>query len=210
MSHDKAQNELELLYLLRNGDEKAFRKIYDLYWEKLFISAYNKLKDRELCEDILQEVFIGLWKKRDTLIIQTSLQNYLYASVTYKVYDVFRKNHDFLKNELLEKFEQRIQDANPETLLMHQELIYQIEMAIDTLPEKSKIVFKLSREEQLSYIEIAEKLNISVKTVEAHISKSLRLLRNSLGTNLSIGLVIFWFLVYRSPHLLDQNIPVIV
>lgn len=83
-------------------------------------------------------------------------------------------------------------------------------MAIDTLPEKSKIVFKLSREEQLSYIEIAEKLNISVKTVEAHISKSLRLLRNSLGTNLSIGLVIFWFLVYRSPHLLDQNIPVIV
>lgn len=127
MSHDKAQNELELLYLLRNGDEKAFRKIYDLYWEKLFISAYNKLKDRELCEDILQEVFIGLWKKRDTLIIQTSLQNYLYASVTYKVHDVFRKNHDFLKNELLEKFEQRIQDANPETLLMHQELIYQIE-----------------------------------------------------------------------------------
>lgn len=209
MSHDKAQNELELLYLLRSGDEKAFRKIYDLYWEKLFISAYNKLKDRELCEDILQEVFIGLWKKRDTLIIQTSLQNYLYASVTYKVYDVFRKNHDFLKNELLEKFEQGIQDANPETLLMHQELIYQIEMAIDALPEKSRIVFKLSREEQLSYIEIAEKLNISVKTVEAHISKSLRLLRNSLGTNLSIGLIIFWFLVYRTPHLLDQNIHVI-
>ena len=209
MSHDKAQNELELLYLLRNGDEKAFRKLYDLYWEKLFISAYNKLKDRELCEDILQEVFIGLWNKRNTLIIQTSLQNYLYASVTYKVYDVFRKNHDFLKNELLEKFEQRIQDANPETLLMHQELIYQIEMAIDALPEKSRIVFKLSREEQLSYIEIAEKLNISVKTVEAHISKSLRLLRNSLGTNLSIGLIIFWFLVYRTPHLLDQNIPVI-
>jgi len=146
-----------------------------------------------------------LWNKRQTLVIKTTLQNYLYACVTYKVFDVFRQNNDLLKNELLENFDQRIQESNPETLLMHQELIATIEIAIEALPEKSKAVFKLSREEQLSYIEIAERLNISTKTVEAHISKSLRLLRNSLGKNISIGLVIFWFLVYNSPQLLDQK-----
>lgn len=201
----QVQTERELLFLLKNGDERAFSELYNLYWEKLFISAYNKLKNRELCEDILQEVFISLWNKRQTLIIKTTLQNYLYASVTYKVYDVFRKNTDLLNNELLDKFDQRIQESNPETVLMHQELIAQIEIAIEALPEKSKVVFKLSREEQLTYIEIAKKLNISTKTVEAHISKSLRLLRNSLGTNISIGMVVFWFLVYNTPHLLDQK-----
>lgn len=201
----QVQTERELLFLLKNGDERAFSELYNLYWDKLFISAYNKLKNRELCEDILQEVFISLWNKRQTLIIKTTLKNYLYASVTYKVYDVFRKNTDLLNNELLDKFDQRIQESNPETVLMHQELIAQIEIAIEALPEKSKVVFKLSREEQLTYIEIAKKLNISTKTVEAHISKSLRLLRNSLGTNISIGMVVFWFLVYNTPHLLDQK-----
>lgn len=193
MTAFQAQTEQELLFQLKKGDEHAFRELYNLYWEKLFIAAYNLLKNKELCEDLLQEIFISLWNKRQTLVIKTTLQNYLYACITYKVYDYFRGNSVLLKTELLEKFDKRIHASNPETLLMHQELIAQIQIAIEALPEKSKAVFKLSREDQLTYNEIAEKLNISTKTVEAHISKSLKLLRISLGTQMSMGLVMFWF-----------------
>jgi RNA polymerase sigma-70 factor (ECF subfamily) len=189
----KAQTESKLLIRLKNGDERALRELYEIYWEKLFISAYNLLKNREVCEDILQEIYISLWNKRETLTITTTLQNYLYACVTYKVYDFFRKNSGIIKTELLENFDQRIQAANPETALMHQELVVHINNAIESLPEKCKVVFKLSREEQLTHKEIAEKLNISTKTVEAHITKSLRLLRISIGSHLSVGLVFFLF-----------------
>ena len=98
-----------------------------------------------------------------------------------------------IKVELLENFDRRIQASNPESKLMHKELITHINAAIDLLPDKCKIVFKLSRDEQLSHKEIAKKLNISTKTVEAHITIALKALKSSLSTIAGIELIVFVF-----------------
>jgi len=193
MSNSKKKSDQEILDLLKKGDERAFNLIYELYWEQLFISAHNMVKNREVCEDILQELFINLWKKREKLQINVSLKSYLYSSVLYKVYDHFRKNSNLVKVELLENFDKRIHTTNPESKLMHKELVTFVNSAINNLPEKSRIVFKLSREKQLSHKEIAEQLNISTKTVEAHITKSLKILKSSLGNVVSVELIIFIF-----------------
>jgi len=193
MEKSKQIIDQDIINRLKKGDESALSLLYDLYWEQLFISAYNMVKNREVCEDILQELFISIWNKRDRLVINTSIRSYLYSATLYKVYDHFRKNSKVIKVELLENFDKRIQSATPESKLMHQELVDHINSSIEELPDKCKQVFKLSREEQLSHKEIADKLNISTKTVEAHITKALKHLKTSLGTIASIELALFIF-----------------
>lgn len=187
------QNDVHLLDQLRKGDEKALEELYERYWEQLFISAYNLVKNREICEDILQEIFIDLWNKRERLEIRVSLKSYLYTCTVYKVYDYFRKNKKIIKIELLEDFDKRIQTSDPESRMIHEELVSHVNNAIDSLPEKCRIIFRLSRDEQLSYKEIADKLNISVKTVEAQITKALKILKSTISNIASIELILFIF-----------------
>lgn len=176
-------NEDELLERIKAGDDKSFEMLYDLYWESLFISAYNLLKNREACEDILQEIFIKFWTNRDRIHVKTTLKGYLHASVVYKVYDYFKKNKNVFLEEFLGASDMRAQKINPESQLIFSELVAQVDFAIQLVPEKSRVVYKLSREKQLSHKEIAEKLNISIKTVEAHITKSLKIIRSSLDNS---------------------------
>lgn len=183
----------KILARLNKNDEKALSILYERYWEKLFISAYNLVKKREVCEDIIQEIFINIWNKRGEIKIHTSLKSYLYTCVTYKVYDYFRKNNKVIEVQLFENIEKRIQDSTPESKLIFKELVAHINLHIDLLPEKSRIVFKLSRIEQLSHKEIAKKLNISTKTVEAHITNAIKILRTSLSTYASIELLLLIF-----------------
>lgn len=189
----KKLNDVQLLESLRTGDEKALSIIYKQYWELMYLAAYNLVKNKEVCEDIVQEIFISVWNNREKIKIKVSLKSYLYASTIYRVYDYFRKNSKVIKVELLENFDSRIQSCNPETRLMHKELMEYIDSIIDELPGKCKIVFKLSREDQLSHKEIADKLNISPRTVEGHISKALKLLKASISNSASFGLILFIF-----------------
>ncbi|GAA4234590.1 RNA polymerase sigma-70 factor [Postechiella marina] len=180
----------DIINQLKRGDKKALTKLYDSYWQALYISSYNLLKDKELCEEIIQDVFIDLWKSRATLEIKISLKAYLYACTRYKVFAQFRKNK-MIRVELFDDLKKRFQYTNPETKIMHKELVEQISAIVETLPEKCKRVYKLSREEQLSHKEIAKKLNISTKTVENHITIALKALRKALGHMLSIELILF-------------------
>lgn len=184
-------SDQKILELLNSGDEKSISYLHGKYAEELFVSAYNMVKSKEVCEDILQEVFINIWNKRGDLKIKTSLKSYLYASVIYGVYGYFRKNSDKMNVELLEGFNTHIQKSNPETKLIQKEIISQINAIIESLPEKCRLVFEMSRNEQLSHKEIAEKLNISTKTIETHITKALKTIRSSLGYTYSIEIVAF-------------------
>ncbi|KGL59019.1 RNA polymerase sigma-70 factor [Polaribacter sp. Hel1_85] len=161
--------------------------LYNNYWKVLYISAYNLLKDKEVCEEIIQDVFIDIWNKRKELEIKVSLKSYLYACVRYKVFSQFRTNK-ITRVELLEELDKRLQYTTPETKMMHQELKQHINIVVESLPEKCKRVYKLSRNEQLSHKEIADQLGISTKTVENHITNALRVLRASLGEALFIAL----------------------
>lgn len=192
MSFANKYTDVDLVERLQNNEEGALTIIYKQYWEIMYLAAYNLVKDRSVCEDIVQEVFISLWQRREKLQIKVSLKSYLYTSTVYKVYDHFNKNKKMPKDELFDNFENKIETSNPETKLMHQELIYHLDSIVDTLPEKCKEVYKLSRENMLSNKEIAEQLNISQRTVEGHISKALKILKESLGVAVSIEFLLFF------------------
>tara|TARA_B100000809_G_scaffold241179_1_gene264153 strand:+ start:2617 stop:3198 length:582 start_codon:yes stop_codon:yes gene_type:complete len=181
----------DVLASLKRGEEKALKIMYEKYWKSLYISSYKLLKNKELSEDIIQDVFMDVWRNRSKIDIQISLKSYLYACVRYKVFYEFRKNKDFQRVELVEDLDRRFQMATPETKVMHKELISTIDAIVDTMPEKCKEVYKLSREEQLTHKEIATQLNISTKTVENHITKALKMMRTGLGNSFQIAFL-FW------------------
>lgn len=170
-----------ILKKFQKGDELAFNEIYNQYWKILFMSAYNVLKNKELCEEIIQDVFISIWNKKETLVINVSLKSYLYACVRYKVFNEIKKNTPILRPSMFESLNEKIQNTTPETKLMHKELLIRIDSIVDTLPPKCKEVFKMSRYEYLTHQEIAQKLNISKKTVENHMTRALKTLRSDLG-----------------------------
>lgn len=191
MSKPDLNQDVILIDRLRNGDETALTELYNKFWQSLFMSSYNVLKDRELCEDIIQDIFMNIWHNREKLEIHISLKGYMYACARYQVFNHIRRNKDKIHVELFDDLEKRFQYTTPETQLMHDELVYHINSIVENLPEKCQLVYKLSREEQLSHKEIAERLNISTKTVENHITKALHTIRLSMGSALSVTMILW-------------------
>lgn len=169
----------ELMDRLREGDDLALKLIYKKYWNQLYLSAYNVLHDQPACEDIIQDLFINLWNKREQIEIKTSLKSYLYASVRYEVYRQVR--HGSVREDIFDNIQDRLQTPSEYGNIEHRELLSYVNSIVDGFSEKCKVVYKLSRDEQLSHKEIATKLDISPKTVENHLNKALRQLRISLG-----------------------------
>ena len=173
------ENEKELLLLLSKGNQEAIKLIYQKYWQRLFLSAYNILRDKEACEDIIQEIFIELWQKRETLRITSSLGAYLFASTRYQVFHFIRKSPG--RPELFENLEERFLTGAPDIPLYVKDLQQRIDIAVEGLPEKCRDIYKLSREQDLSYKAIADHLQISPKTVENQLSIAFKKLREALG-----------------------------
>ena len=169
--------ETYILELLRSDGEKAISILYDEYFHYLYITVFRILKEEEGSKDIVQAVFIEMWKRRDQLNIDSSLKQYLKRSAINKSLNYIRKNKrivdtmEDLDNISLfdkERFLERIEVKDLEQ---------KINAAIDSLPEKCRLVFVLSRYENMSHRQIAEKMDISTKTVENQITKALKILR---------------------------------
>lgn len=164
----------ELLLLVKQGDTQAFTDLYNRYWKRLFVYSYKIFNDTQKCEDIVQEVFIKLWKNvRESEI--SNLEAYLFKAVKYQISNAIRNlkwevSHDQLVSEIP-------QYVSADTDLETKELNQHLEASIEALPEKCKIVFLLSRRDLMSNQEIANKLGISIRTVETHIYNALQDLR---------------------------------
>jgi RNA polymerase sigma-70 factor (ECF subfamily) len=159
-------------------DTDSFEQIYRQYWSKLYLYAFNVLRERELCEDILQNVFIDLWAKRhDTQI--SDLPSYLYQSVKYQIFNHFRDSK--YKKLLLMKFDLINTKYKIDELYEQKEFKAQIKEVVSQLPEQRRIIFEMSRYEGLSNREISEHLSVSVQTVKNQISESLKFIRKSLN-----------------------------
>lgn len=191
MSNPDFNYDQVLIERLRGGDESALTELYNKFWQSLFMSSYNVLKDKELCEDIIQDIFMNIWNNREKLEIHISLKGYMYACARYQVFNQFKKNKDKIHVEFFDDLDKRFQHSTPETQLMHDELVQQINSIVESLPLKCQLVYKLSREEQLSHKEIAERLDISTKTVENHITKALQVIRLSMGSSASMAMVLW-------------------
>ncbi|MES2110560.1 MAG: RNA polymerase sigma-70 factor [Bacteroidota bacterium] len=180
MSFTEFATDQQLLALIAQDNKEAFTTLYDRYWDKIFAVAIHRLDDIQEAEEVVQEIFLSLWARRNSLELTHGLQTYLSVAVKYKVINHLARQH---RRQLQLDELAHITPANFNSTaewLSEKELRTQLEMSIAALPEKCRIVFLLSREENKTYAEIAAELNISQKTVEAHMSKALNILRQSL------------------------------
>lgn len=166
----------KLLAQLSTGCKEAFRLIYDQHWEMLYQAAYSRLQDQELVEELLQELFVDLWTRHDRLAINTSIKAYLFTAVKYQVMKKIdsRRLHRSMGLEEVEL------PYDQYDVLELDDLYEQLHVAIDKLPQKSQLVFTMSRFDGLSTEEIADKLRLSPQTVHNKMSQSLRFLRSEL------------------------------
>ena len=192
MNYLDNHKEKLLLKHLKNGIQEAYKYLYDTYYSELCTYAAKLCCNDQLAQDIVQQVMIKLWKKRQELSIKDSLKKYLYKAVYYQFIDNQRRTAkemnllDELKQEAILELIEAPQDD-------FEKKYHSVEVEINKLPTKCKKVFLLGKKEGLKYKEIATKLNISIKTVESHMSLALRKLRKALRATAST-LLLFLFL----------------
>lgn len=163
---------------------------FKTYYQPLCKYAYSFIQDKEEAEEIVQSAFLSVWEKRESLDIKTSLKSYLYTMVRNTSLNVIK--HEKIKQKYVGEalaVEARSHD-NVAQKVISSELEEKIQQALEALPEQCRLVFKLSRFEELKYTEIAEQLSISVKTVENQMGKALRIMREQLKDYLPI-LILF-------------------
>jgi len=163
--------------LLAQRDEAAFEQVFKTHFKRLHAYAFTILRDEIQAEEMVQQVFFKLWERNDNLSLTGSISSYLYRAVhneslNYIKHQKVRSNHQLnvaysMKNEV----------EHPAKKIMAGELEKKIHSALNELPEQCRTIFQMSRFDELKYREIADKLDISVKTVESQMSKALRLLR---------------------------------
>jgi RNA polymerase sigma-70 factor (family 1) len=188
--------DAKLLQQVAAGNNSAFATLYRRYWEGLFITAAKALRSKEEAADVVQDVFLSLWKRRNEISVQGSLAAYLHTSVRYKCIHYIEKNmnrRDYL--ELLTEVAVNTSSTNPEMSLQIKELEETINKTISKMPSKMQEVYKLSRQRHLSHKEIADSMSISVETVKKHIQHALHLIRTDLpsGTYM-LAMAIFFYL----------------
>lgn len=179
MKTDDYSNNDTLIESLRNGDESAYTYLIDTYHHKLCVYANSLVKNIYSAEDIVQNVFIKVWEQRARLKSDHAIKSFLYKLVYNEFIDLYRKNQSLfsLEKSYYEALNGIIQEEDPESF---QRVINAVNKEIQNLPPKCKEVFILSKKEGLTNIEIAEHLDVSIKTVEAQITKAFSLLRSSL------------------------------
>ncbi|WP_375437573.1 RNA polymerase sigma-70 factor [uncultured Hymenobacter sp.] len=177
-----------LLRALVENDRTAFAEIYERYWYRVFAVAYRKLKSREVAEELVQDLFAALWHKRAEQVIQ-QLEYYLLAAINRRVIGYLRAHQvraayaDYCRHYQLET------SHETEHSLAATDLSEAFAKALLRLPEQSREVFRLSRLEHIPVRDIAERLNLSPKAVEYHLTKSLKLLRTYLRDFTIVALI---------------------
>ena len=185
--------EKEWLQALQGGSHAALEAIFDSYYKYLVVSAYKLIQDDERAKDLVQDVFFTLWTKREELAIQGSLKAYLRRAVVNRAIDEIRKNKRLVWDEDAAANQQVSASPSADQLLDAQDLQQTINGAIQGLPEKCRVVFGLSRFENLSHKEIAEQLGISTKTIENQITKALKIIRLAVDQRSDLLLAIVFY-----------------
>jgi len=178
-----------LVSLLNTGDHAAFTEIYNRYAYLLYHHAYKVLEDTDVCNDVVQDIFLTVWNKRDTLQITSALSAYLYKAIKNKVLD------HISRERVADKYIASIRDFaagglwSVEEEIREKELLAIIEAEKAKLPPRMREIYELNREQDLSYREIGERLAISEKTVKKQVHNALRVIR--LKINSLLGLLLF-------------------
>ena len=187
--------------LIRKGDKKVFRTLFELYYQRLFLYANSYLENSNEAEDVIQDLFVHLWEKRNELTIFSSLSSYLFRAVHNRCLQILRHKKVVAKYENKHKLKLKeveiLYNSSADFSFTENQLreIKQIfNRTNSTLPEKTREIFRLSRQQLKSNKEIASMLNIKLKTVEYHITKALRVFNAALKDYFVILILIQIFL----------------
>lgn len=182
-------SERQQLTALKDGDITVFEMFFRAYYQPLCSYAFTFVKDKDEAEEIVQSAFLTVWEKRSSIEIKTSLKSYLYTMVRNACLNAIK--HEKIKQKHAGE-ELATGESSHESVSQHlisSELEAHIESAMEKLPEQCRLIFKLSRFEELKYSEIAEQLQLSVKTVENQMGKALRIMREELRDYLPLVLL---------------------
>ncbi|WP_316814488.1 RNA polymerase sigma factor [Pedobacter nyackensis] len=181
MSGYNKYSDSELVEQFRSGDDTAFKEIYTRYNKLLYIFAAKKLEEENEAMDVVQDVFVWMLNNRDKILLKTSLSSYLYKSVLNKVFDIFR--HQKTIRKYIDKGDYFIDVDSNETdyLIRERDIKNMIDREIATMPSRMREVYELKHKQRLDTTQIAEQLNISEHTVNVHLQRSLKHLKNKLG-----------------------------
>ena len=191
MKNFKEYTDEQLMGLLKAGNRNAFECIYKRYWARLFDAAYRRLKSKEAAEEIVQDLFTYLWCKREAITLNHSFSTYINVALKYKIFNYIRDEAIRRKNiQIAHQFQPVYHNAVSDGIA-YDELSGLIEKEINKLPEKCRLVFTLSRNDNFSFKEIAKELNISISTVEKHIGKALKILKTNLKDHIALLIYVF-------------------
>ena len=168
-------DDKNLITLLQEGDKDAYKQLFVKYYSPLCEYASQYISDDD-SEELVQELMLFLWETRENLVIETSLKSYLFISTKHRCLNAIRKNqyHERIHTQIYEKIKDQFED--PDYYFVN-ELTENIQKAIENLPETYREAFEMNRFQSMTYNEIAEKLNVSSKTVDYRIQQALKLLR---------------------------------
>jgi len=185
-------DEKVLFENIKKGHLQSFETVFHQYYGMLCSFAENYTKNPDSAEEIVQDIFVRFWEKREQLNIEFSLKNYLLRSVKNQCLN-YIKHEKIQQKHILSTNAKHESNDSFEDNFLGIELAEKIEESISSLPEKRREIFRLSREDGLKYHEIANKMNISVKTVETQMSLAIKYLRTKLIDFLSILLILLHF-----------------
>lgn len=183
--------ETNIIKGIRNGDESAFEFIYQNYYTALCVLAIRIIKIQEEAEEIVQEIIVNLWNKRESINITKNLKAYLFQSVHNNALNHLKKQNR--ENNYTISISEHLQEvyANQSEKILVNELETIVKEAIEKLPEQTKSIFKQSRFEGLKYSDIAKNENLTIKGIEFHMSKALQFLKTELKEHLYL-IVLFY------------------
>ncbi|MBN8861399.1 MAG: RNA polymerase sigma-70 factor [Sphingobacteriales bacterium] len=182
-------DERELLAEIASGNEKAFRKLFDSYKERFYAVAFKMTRSDEAAEDIVQDVFMNIWKNREHLLKVDHPSSYFFTAVYRKVYHHYRRlasERKFLQSASAVK---ETENTTDEMVLAHEYKEW-VSQAITRLPPQQQLVFRLSKEEGMNREDIARQLEISPNTVKNHLSNALKFIHAFLRKSSLILIII--------------------
>jgi RNA polymerase sigma-70 factor (ECF subfamily) len=170
----------EQLAALRSGDEAAFDEIFRAFYARLVRMSEGMLGERAPAEEIAQDVMLELWRRREALVVETSLQAYLFRATRNRTLNYLRHEKVVNRGSVFAAREMSAQPVGDDEL-RDREIDAALKNAMASLPPRCRAVFELSRVQGLKYAEIATALDISIKTVEAQMGKALRIIRERMA-----------------------------
>jgi RNA polymerase sigma-70 factor (family 1) len=185
-------SDQELIRQIKQGDRAAFSEVYKRYAESLAGFATSKLYDLDDARDVLHDLFVKLWEDRYTITINDNLRSFLFAAIRYKIIDKIRRNVTRQEYDVLLQALAEPQANGVEQQLDAKELQRLVDLSLEQLPVRTKLIYKLSHNEHLTITEIAQRLNLSEQTIKNQLSIALKHLRQAIAGLGILALMMDW------------------